>query len=244
MDKQIHVQVALLSLSFLTCFAPARACSLCTFPSIIPPSLLPSLLSSPCVCLCSSSCSCLIFLETNYRALQEEKKKQGEQFGQRASRFLLPHFHEDHVFSLQVLFFSLTPLSLFHSLYICLCPSLICIPLSAPHLLCLSNRLLNPPVMFFFRLWTVALKISSDLYKTYQTECVCLCMCVSASVSFCLCVFVRPVQTSLCIILQHTHTLINLCVLSLWHRLLHHWTAICPMASCTWRWAVCLASSV
>lgn len=37
--------------------------------SIIPPSIL----SSPRVCLCSSSSSCLIFLETNYRALQEEK---------------------------------------------------------------------------------------------------------------------------------------------------------------------------
>lgn len=179
-----------------------------------PSSLLPSfLLSSPCVCLCSSSCSCLIFLETNYRALQEEKKKQGEQFGQRASRFLLPHFHEDHVFSLQVLFFSLTPLSLFHSLYICLCPSLICIPLSAPHLLCLSNRLLNPPVIFFFRLWTVALKISSDLYQTYQTECVCVCVCVCLPtfLSVCVCLSDEPLYHSA----ADTHTLLNLCVLSL-----------------------------
>lgn len=44
MDKQIHIQVALLSLSFLTCFAPARA--LC---ALFPPS---SLLSSPLLPLC------------------------------------------------------------------------------------------------------------------------------------------------------------------------------------------------
>lgn len=100
---------------FLSCRAtvcPLRL-SLCTFPS---------LLSSPCVCLCSSSSSCLIFLETNYRALQEEKKLEGEQFRQRASRFLPSHFHED-------LFFSLTSLTVFHFLYICLCPFLIYIPL-------------------------------------------------------------------------------------------------------------------
>lgn len=46
------------------------------------------ILSSPCVCLCSSSSSCLIFLETNYGTLQEEKKLEGEQFRQRASHFL------------------------------------------------------------------------------------------------------------------------------------------------------------
>lgn len=144
-----------------------------------PSSFSPSLLSSPCVCLCSSPCSCLIFLETNYRALQEGKKKQGEQFGQRASRFLLPHFHEDHVFSLQVLFFSLTSLSLFHSLYICLCPSLIYILLSAPLLLHLSNLLydLIPSNFFSFGLRTRALKISSLLYSNYQTEC-CICACL------------------------------------------------------------------
>lgn len=70
--------------SFLTCFATVR--SLC---ALFPPSSL--LLSSPCVCLCSSS-SCLIFLETNYRALQEEKKKnqRGSSFGNvRPASFLL-----------------------------------------------------------------------------------------------------------------------------------------------------------
>lgn len=127
MDKQIHVQVAALALSlFLTCFATVRVLSV--HLSTVPPSLLSSS-PPPCVCLCSSSSSCLIFLETNYRALQEEKKPEGEQFRQRASRFLPSHFHEDLFFSLQDLFFSLTSLSLFHSLYICLCPSLIYIPL-------------------------------------------------------------------------------------------------------------------
>lgn len=139
MDKQPRVQVAPHSLSFSTRFACHGAC---TFPSILPPPLL----SSPCVCLCSSSSSCLIFLETNYRALQEEKKREGEQFRQRASRLLPSHFHEDLFFSLQDLFFSLT------SLYICLCPSFICIPLFSPLILVfyasqISNQSLNPPVI-------------------------------------------------------------------------------------------------
>lgn len=58
------------------CHFPFSPVSL-RFPLTVHFSIIhPSVLSSSCVCLCSSS-SCLIFLETNYRALQEGKKTRG-----------------------------------------------------------------------------------------------------------------------------------------------------------------------
>lgn len=89
----------------------SEASALCTFPCILPPSLSSAAL---CVCLCSSSSSCLVFLETNYRVLQEEKKQRGSSLGNvhPASFFLT-------FFSRHVLVFSLT------SLYVCLCPSVL-----------------------------------------------------------------------------------------------------------------------
>jgi len=128
--------------------------SVCTFSilsSIHPP-------PPPCFCLCSSSSSsCLIFLETNYIALQEGKKPGGEQFRQRASCFLPFHFHEDLFF-----FFGL-----FFTFYICLCSSII---YNLSPLLFYTNQIYDFVLqsffilifLFYLRLSIVALKVFSQ----------------------------------------------------------------------------------
>lgn len=131
----MHIQVALLSLFFLNLFCHS-AFSLCTFPSILPPSLLPL-----CLFMLLLLLPDIFRDELQSTAGGKKKKSEGEQFRQRASRFLPSHFHEDLFFSLQDLFFSLTSLSEFHSLYICLCPSLIYISIFSPIQLFFSFRL-------------------------------------------------------------------------------------------------------
>lgn len=120
--------------------------------------LYPSSPPPPCFCLCSSSSSsCLIFLETNYIALQEGKKPGGEQFRQRASCFLPFHFHEDLFF-----FFGL-----FFTFYICLCSSII---YNLSPLLFYTNQIYDFVLqsffilifLFYLRLSIVALKVFSQ----------------------------------------------------------------------------------
>lgn len=159
MDKQpqIHIQVVPLCSHYFSFFTCSASVCVHTFPSS---------LSSPCVCLCSSSSSCLIFLETNYRALQEEKKKQrGSSFGNvRPASFLLT-FMRTSSFPYRTSSF---PSRL--CLYICLCP--LYIPLKSSSLFC--------------SLWTVALNISSLGFTRLIRLSACCNVSVS-DVSSCLC---------------------------------------------------------